>query len=318
MTKQRRQPPTAHLDEYGRRKYTWTGTGQVEEFYSTTTFLSGGLPKHLVPWASKLVAELAYDDVLKHGPAVLDLWALAGQAYVDEQRAGGMKLERIDSTPRGLALRYLKGEPDRVRNAAAARGSDVHEAAEDYVLARAREGVRFYADTDDIPEYDPEIAPRMAGLVNFLADHRPRILATEATVYNRSQAYAGTADLWGEFLVRGEWRTLCVDYKSGRAIWPDVAMQVCSYARGEFIGSPDNITELPVPFADGTAVLHLDPKAPRGYSFRELRYDDVVWHAFLYVREVFRWSIEISKTAIGDEIAPDLADQLTESLKGVA
>src|SRR5690606_18664313 len=119
---------------------------------------------------------------------------------------------------------------------------------------------------------------------------------------------AGTADLFAEVLVRGAWRTLCIDYKSGRAIWPDVAMQVCSYARGEFIGAPDNVTELPVPQCDGTAVLHLNPSAPRGYSFRELRYDDVVWHAFLYAREVFRWSIEISKTAIGDEIAPDLTD----------
>lgn len=308
---ERRQPTTARLDEFGRRLYTWTGRGAIEEFYSTTTMIGGGLPKHLVPWASKLVAELAYDDVLQHGQGVLDYWAEAGQAYLDAQRAAGMKLQKADTTARGLALRYLKGQPDRVRDHAADRGSAVHEASEDFVLARVREGIRFYADEHEVPNFDPEIAPYMASLVSWLNHFRPRILATEATVYNRTQSYAGTADLFAEVYIRGQWVRLCIDYKSGRAIWPDVAMQVCSYARGEFIGGPDNVTELEVPQVDGTAVLHLRPD---GYSFKRLRYDDVVWHAFLFVREVFRWTTDIAKTAIGDDIAPDLDDALAASL----
>lgn len=318
MTVDRRQPATARLDAFGRRLYTWTGRGRIEEFYSSTTLIGGGVPKHLAPWAAKLVAERAYEDVLAHGAGVLDYWAAQGAEYIALQREGGMKLKGVDESPRGLSLRYLKGEPDRVRNAAADRGSAVHEASEDFVLARAREGVRFYVEEGQIPSFDPEIAPHMVGLVNWLNDHRPQILATEATVYNRTQSYAGTADLFAIVLHNGAWRVFCIDYKSGRAIWPDVALQVCSYARGEFIGAPDNVTELPVPQVERTAVLHLDPKAPRGYSFRELRYDEAVWNAFLFAREVFRWSIETSKTAIGAEIAPDLEDALATSLEGVA
>ena len=314
----RRQPATARLDELGNRLYTWSGRGPIEEFYSVTTMIGAGVPKFLVPWASKLVAELAYDDVAKHGTDVLDHWAARGAEYVTQLREQGMKLERIDESPRGLALRYLKGEPDRVRDKAADRGSAVHESAETFVLDRVREGVRFYADTEGLPEFEPDIAPHMNGLVNWLNDHRPRIIATEATVYNRTQAYAGTGDLWAWFFIEGRWVLLCVDYKSGRAIYPDVALQTAAYARGEFIGGADLVTEHPVPVAEGTAVLHLSPKAPRGYVFRRLRYDDAVYNAFLYVREVFRWAIDLSRSALGDEIAPDLADQLTASVQGAA
>lgn len=314
----RRQPLTARLDDRGNRLYTWTGRGIVEEFFSSTTIINGGVPKFLAPWAAKLVAERAYDDVLARGVDVLNYWAEAGMAYLEEQRAGGMKLQRADTSPRGLALRYLKGEPDRIRDAAAERGSLIHEASEDFVLERAREGVRFYADTEQLPPFDADIAPHMQGLVNWLTDFRPRILATEATVFNRTESYAGTSDLFAEILKAGEWRRLCIDYKSGRAIYAEVAMQCASYARGEFIGGADLVSEHPVPDVAGTAVLHLNPKAPRGYVFRELRYDDVVWRAFLYAREIFRWAIDISKSALGEEIAPDLEDQLTASVEGAA
>lgn len=315
---QRRHPPTARLDELGNRLYTWTGRGAIEEFYSVTTMIGAGVPKHLVPWASKLVAELAYSDVERHGHEVLDHWAERGAEYVATLRELGMKLKSIDESPRGLALRYLKGEPDRVRDKAADRGSAVHDAAETFVLDRVREGVRFYADTETLPKFDADLAPHMNGLVNWLNDYRPRIIATEATIYNRTQAYAGTGDVWAEFFIDGQWVLLCVDYKSGRAIYADVALQCAAYARGEFIGGADGVTEHPVPTAHGTAVLHLDPKAPRGYVFRRLRYDDAVYNAFLFTREMFRWAIETSQTAIGDEIAPDLEDSLRASLEGVA
>jgi hypothetical protein len=308
-----RQPSGARLDEAGMRYYTWRGRGYDETFYSVTTMLSGGIPKYLVPWAAKLVAELAYGDVERDGKRALQRWAKEGAAYLKALREAGMKLERADETPRGLALRWLKGEPDRIRDAAMLRGQQVHTASEDLVLASVREGVRLYL-VDELAgmTFDESIAPMMAGFVRWINAHRPRIIATEATVYNRSEAYAGTADLFAEFLIRGHWRRLCVDYKSGRAVYPEVALQTCAYARAEFVGGPDGVSEHPVPAVDGTAVLHLTPKGP---VFKQLRYDDTVWRAFLYVREVFRWVVELAPTAIGDAIEQDLEDALTESLE---
>jgi len=49
---------------------------------------------------------------------------------------------------------------------------------------------------------------------------------------------------------------------------------------------------------DGALCLHLTPEA---YRLIEVRADDAVFAAFLYAREVYRWSIETSKTVLGVE-----------------
>lgn len=310
------------LDDEGRRLYTWTGRGQVEQFYSVTTILGQGIPKYLVPWASKIVAELAYSEVMAHGPnsrasAITRRWARQGKALVIAAREGGAKLDKVNlDDGRDMAHRYLKGEPERVRDAAADRGSRVHEAGEDLVLKlAAHDAARLYAKGRPMPDWPLDIEGYMASFVAFLDAYRPRYLATEATVYHRGQAYAGTADAFLEVPIDGHWTPLCVDYKSGNRIYPETAVQCAAYARGEFLGGADGVTEHPVPPVEGTAVLHLRTK---GFTFRRLRYDEQVFRTFLYAREIFRWAIDISKTALGDPILPDAEDALAASLEGVA
>ncbi len=310
------------LDDEGRRLYTWTGRGSVEEFYSVTTIIGQGIPKYLVPWASKIVAELAYGEVMAHGPnsrasAITRRWAKEGKAIVLAARANGAKLDKVDlNDQRDMGLRYLKGEPERVRDAAADRGTRVHDAGEELVLKLAAgDAVRLYMKGQPMPEWPADIEGHMASFVQFLDTFRPRYIATEATVYNRAQAYAGTADAFLEVLIDGHWTPLCVDYKSGNRVYEETAVQCAAYARGEFLGGADGVTEHPVPTVEGTAVLHLRPK---GFTFRRLRYDDQVYRTFLYAREIFRWAIDISKTALGDKIAPDIEDALAASMEGVA
>ena len=338
----RQQPSGARLDEEGQRLWRWEGTGALEEFYSVTTMIGGGVPKHLTAWYAKLVAELAYADILAHGPhsrasAIARRWAAAGRLYIAELRDAGMKLERADETPKGLALRWLKGEPDRVRDLAAAKGSDVHDAAEQFVLEHAREGARIYAATGMIPTWPDDIAPHMASFVRFLNDHRPVYLATEARVYNRTRSYAGQADAFLRVRVPDDWTpppwitrpfvheraggepgwlSLCTDYKSGKAIYHEVALQTKAYAEGEFIGAPDGRTELAVPAVDGTAVLHLTPK---GYHFDLLRADEYIFRVFLFAREIFAWVNRESRVGTrtwrGEPVPTDLADALAASLE---
>lgn len=319
-----RPPALARLDDEGRRLYAWNGRGYLEEFYSVTTII-GAAPKYLVPWASKLVAELAYNDVAemlngrRRGARAIRLWAKRGREYVELVKAsGGLKsIDPAKLSERDLALRWLKGEPERVRDAAADRGKAVHAAAEDVVLENVREGFRLmFSEPDRMPEWPEQIRPWMVnGFAPWVRHYRPRVLSTEATVYNRSQVYAGTSDIFVEVLVDGEWQVLCVDYKSGRATYPEVALQTCAYARGEFIGGPDRVTEYPLPPVSGTAVLHI---TDHGYSFDRLRYDDVIFASFLYVRETFRWAIETSKSAFLGPIAPDLEDSLVASIEAIA
>lgn len=332
----RMQPAGARLDEQGQRLWRWEGTGALEEFYSATTMISGGMPKHLEAWYAKEVAQLAYADVLSHGPhsrssAIARRWAAAGRAYLDELRASGMKLEKADETPQGLALRYLKGAADRLRDAAAASGSDVHDAAEEFVLEHAREGARLYAATGELPVWPEHIAAKMASFVAFLDERRPIYIATEARVFNRTRSYAGQCDaflrvkvpdawvppswmsrpfVWEREGGPAGWLTLANDYKSGRAIYHEVAVQTAAYRNGEFIGAPDGVTELPVPACDGTAVLHLRPK---GYTFRLLQADDRPFRVFLFAREVFAWIREQglvgTRTWLGEDVPNEISEE---------
>ncbi len=338
----RQQPSGARLDEEGQRLWRWEGTGALEEFYSVTTMISGGVPKHLQAWYAKLVAELAYADVMSHGPnsrasAIARRWAAEGSRYIADLRAQGMKLEKADETSQGLALRWLKGAADRVRDLAAETGSDVHDAAEAFVLEHAREGARIYAATGMIPVWPEHIAPKMASFVRFLNDYRPVYLATEARIYNRTRSYGGQSDAFLRVKVPDEWSpppwmsrpfvheraggepgwlSLCTDYKSGKAIYHEVTLQTAAYRNGEFIGAPDGRTELAVPPVDGTAVLHLTPKT---YMFKLLRADERPFRTFLYAREIFAWIDQESRvgtrTWLGETVPIDLADALAASIE---
>lgn len=337
MTLVRPQPAGARLDQEGNRLWTWEGRGYLEEFYSVTTMINGGIPKHLQNWTAKVIAELVYADVELYGGDALDHWAEAGRDYLDALRDAGMKLAKADESPKGLALRYLKGAADRTRDAAAKIGEDVHDAAEAFVLQHAREGARLYAATGELPAWPDEIASRMASFTRFLADHRPIYLATEARIYNRTRSYGGQADAFLRVRVPDDWEpptwisrpfvwerqggpagwlSLCTDYKSGREIYHEVAVQTAAYANGEFIGAPDGTTELEVPRTDSGAVLHLTPK---GYRFELVGPTERAFRVFLFAREIFAWTSEQSRVGtrswMGGPVPTDLEDALRASVE---
>lgn len=310
-------PPLAALDDQNRRFYTWPYPGG-NLYWSVTLIIGQGVPKHLVPWAVKLTSELALADVEQYGKRALKVWDKAGRAYVEELRAKGMKLADAGKVPDDFALRWLKGASDRVRDAAAQKGTEVHDAAEAFVLEHGPEDARLILAGGPLPAWPENIRAHLEnGFVPWVRRFRPEFIATEASVFNRRQAYAGTLD-WiarlevddGSFVVLG-------DYKSGRDVYPEVGLQLSALRRGDFIGLPDGVTELAMPAIDRTAVLHL---TPRGYGFRWVRSDDEIFRAFLFAREVFRFREELAPTVLGEDIVPGLEGALAASLasRGVA
>lgn len=263
-------PVHAVTDDRGNRTYQWGG----RSFVSVTTILSGGVPKYLVPWASKLVAEYAFDHQSE--------WTKLG---------------------RESAVALLKAVPNNTRDAAANLGKDIHAAAEAHILGTP------------MPEWPEAIAPALKAFERWLAVFEPQYQATEASVFSRQYGYAGTADAWFT-LTKGPLagKPLIVDYKSGRQVYSEVALQLSAYSRCDFLAGPDR-SELPLPPTEGGAVLHVRPD---GCVLREVDISDRVFTFFRYVQQVYRWAKEASLDVIGEPVSPELESELAASLRAVA
>lgn len=188
-------PRNATESASGSRTYTWKG----DAYHSVTTIINGGVPKYLVPWASKLVAEAAYD-----------------------------RREQWQTMGRESAVSMLKSVPGESRDAAANMGKDVHAAAEAHALGlpmpewpeqirpHMRGFERFLLDFE--PEYDAAEAT--------IYSRQYRYAGTgDAWLRLRRGRYAGVPAV--------------VDYKSGRNVYSEVGLQLAAYSRGDFIGMPD-------------------------------------------------------------------------------
>ncbi len=261
--------------------------GRGERYWSVTTILRA-LPKDALKfWAAKVVAEFAVD-----------------------------RSKTWFTMSRDEAVEWLKKEPLRYTNKRADVGSAIHAAAEAWVLQRPMSG-----------DFSEEERAGIGRFLEFVDTLKPRFHLTEASVYNRTQKYAGTLDavldvpydrlldLAGGNPHKVPWTpregrdvvTLLVDYKSGgdveegKGVYPEVALQLSAYGRAEFVGMP-NGSEVSLPPLDGAAVLHVQAAGWRLVPVDALR--DDVWKSFLYVREVFRWLEVISKDVLGFPLEP--------------
>lgn len=250
--------------------------------WSVTTLLKLGLGTSdaLVNWAVKTTAEYAVDQQ----PA----WA------------------PLASADRDAAVKVLTDARWQTTKKAAARGTDIHKAAEQLAL-----GVT--------PEIHDDVLPYVDQYRRFLDQFQPRFLMSEAPVYNPTHGYAGTCD--GIMEVGG--RTLLFDLKttahgpdSGKSRPPfgEVALQLCAYSRAEQVGllsemryaggkryymyDPDAQHE-PLPKVDGALCIVISP-----YDLMAVpvRVDDEVWRSFRHVMEAARWQVATSRNVFGPPI----------------
>lgn len=258
--------------------------------YSVTTLIKEGLGtgKGLVYWHSTQPLKWAVEN--------LDAFTALAKADPD------MAVKTAADS------RYAKS------GKAAARGTDLHHAAEQLALGQ----------TTDV---EPHILPYLDQYQAFLARFEPTFLMSEAPVYNVTQHYAGTCD--GIMEIGG--RTVIFDIKTtdkdldarSRPPYPEVALQLSAYAHCELVGllsekreinyrryyvySPDQHHE-PMPQVDGAVCIVVSPFDCR---MLPVRIDDEVYRAFLHVRECARWQIDISGRVIGPEITATGPQEVT-------
>lgn len=241
------------------RWYRWQGPAGQELYLSVTTIISSGVPKKNLPyWAARSVAERAA-ELLADGTLARLLADHGGNP--------------------APIVALLKEAPWEQRDAAADRGSRVHDAAERAVL-RASAGLL----DEEAP--DPDVAPYLDQWRRWCRDYGVEFWAAEAPVFSRRFGYAGTADA----IVERDGRRYLVDYKTNeKGLYPEVALQLSAYAHADFIGLPDG-TEHPMPELAGALAVNLQRDQ---YVVWELDRELLArhFHGFLCAFGVAEWSL---------------------------
>lgn len=234
------------------RGHRYTIDGQPAP--GVTTLLGAGFPKPaLVHWAANTVAEYVADATPEH-------------------------LEALRGLGRDAMYDQLRKAPNRTRDRAAARGTDVHRYAEQLVRG----------DAIDVPD---DIAGYVDAAVAFMNDWRINPVLTEALVASRRHMYCGTVDLVADL---PDGRRAIMDYKTGKqlrrnekGVYPEAALQLAAYRHADtYVG--DDGTELPMTEVGITCSYGVRLVPDGTYRVCPLQTDDTVFSYFLNIARVGR------------------------------
>lgn len=173
------------------------------------------------------------------------------------------------------AVKKLAHLPRAEWDAKADLGSRVHDLAEAVLRGRAVQPL-------------PDEQPYLEGLANFIRDAKPIPIALEEMVAFEDElgiVYAGTFDAVLH-LASGRW---LVDFKTGKEIYADTALQLAGYAFASFVGRPGTLQRYEMPEVDLYAVCHLHPAHPRGYAFVPYDVGRREWDAFMSLLDAWEW-----------------------------
>lgn len=230
------RPPTRRVNQGSGHSYYIDGV-KAPGVTSIIKVVGGG--GGLIRWAASKAAECAVENRRSQ---------LDDQAFAD----------------------LCRGAPNRDRDAAAGKGTEVHRFA-----ALLNEGREI--------TYPDVLAGHVNAHCDFLERVQPEVEMVETTVINRRYRYAGTLDLVATLPDLG--RTL-IDVKTSRSgPFGEVGLQLIAYGRAESYLDQDN-QERPMPAIDSYAVLWLT-----GDSWELYPYDvgDREFRCFLFAQQIYLW-----------------------------
>ncbi|MDG4801737.1 hypothetical protein [Micromonospora sp. WMMD980] len=191
------------------------------------------------------------------------------------------------------AIDYLKGAPRRDTAKAAETGTAAHD-----LFERIAKG-------ETVGRVHPEYKPFVDHFEAFLKEFKPEIVFQEETVWSEAHDYAGSFDAYA--IIDGE--RVWLDWKTTRSgVHPEVAIQLAAYRHADYIIRPDG-SRVPLPGADGGAVLHVRPE---GWSFVPVRCDAEVFEVFKVLRQIFDWDKAGKEQVIGDALNKAPSSGLTK------
>jgi hypothetical protein len=208
---------------------------------SVTNVLSNIAKPALVPAAAKEVAEYAM--------ATLPALVKASRNSEDAE----------------AALKELKSRARVVWDAAAQRGTWVHDLAEAHLLGLPKPEIPAVS-AEEVEAYFQQY---LQFIDDFGIDFEADMVASEASVVNRTVGYAGTMDVLFMLLTQLDPEPVLwlIDVKTSAKhpvtqLWQEYPYQLAALRHAEKLWIP-NGTEEPMPFAARCGILNLRPK---GYA----------------------------------------------------
>lgn len=219
-----------------------------DKFYPSVTSILAVIAKPaLIEWAAKVAAE----NVL-------------------------MYPETYSTVDKARASIYIQ------RDDAAARGTDAHLIAENY-------GNRVYnkPDANAIDKNLGILNPFHPAIVSFFNTMKPEIIASEITLINTKEEYAGTADLVAKM---ADGRTYIIDFKTSKAVYSEYPLQVEAYRQcDKFINKQTELLEdFKTPDAGAIVIFRTDGT----FEWHETKGE---FKAFLAAKELFEWKQRVEK-----------------------
>ena len=185
----------------------------------------------------------------------------------------------------------LKRARFETRDSAAVRGTEIHK-----LVWRLARGER--------PEVRAELEPYVDAYLRFAdEDWEVEELLVEAVVGHRAARYMGTLDVIAKLADGRRW---ILDFKTGRAIYPESALQLAAYRYAEWYIGPDG-DELELPAVDAAGVVHLRDD---GYSLFEVAADEDAFKLFRHARKVAYFSGAERADYIGEPLTPPSSRRL--------
>ncbi|WP_433858224.1 hypothetical protein [Streptomyces kronopolitis] len=232
----------------------------------------------LAPWQAKMAAELAVDSI----------------DFVSD-------MARRD---RDGAVDYLKGAARRYTKVRADLGSEAHDLFERLIRGEYVGRVRS------------DLQPYVEHFREFLEAVNPELVRAEDVAWSDTYGYAGSFDVVMRVWLDAEGKPtpdrsgtphlIMGDWKTSKATYADVALQMSAYMNADFIIDPDGNRE-PMPEFDGAAVLHVTDTT---WAFKPVETGPDVFAHFLHLRSTFDWDRDVSRKVIGKPIAKKAAGKL--------
>ena len=285
-------------------RYYFDADGQ--RYWSVTTILNDGIPKKaLTQWAGNEAAKYVMQQLvtplqtarLGHGQglALFEDFSYEDETYKSKHFYTSLAslIASDDTDMQVTGYDQIRNASNRTRDTAGRDGSKAHDLIEKHILT-VHEGSKWDWD-ESLATENRNVQQIIARFIEFEREWEPEWEASELTVFNAAAGYAGSLDFIARIPALGPGLTLG-DFKTGRGVFPETALQMCAYRHAEFVEIAGHKASVPMPECERAVVVHMRPDDPNSYQGEhpESYYEIIPMNTGNEVFEMFQYVAQVA------------------------